>query len=705
MGEINNAANDSPGLRHRSPYFCRSGNMTFKQFFQAMVCFLQGFRLGLVLFGFMFFGQLAAQEAPGPPKAPTAASPTARKAPVSDEPLLFTFALTPEKSEGDVDTLPDPGFRMYNPARRPLIDYGTLGNLGSSARPLLYEVAPQQGFDFGIHAFDLYTLKSRDLRFYRNTRSFSEAFFSQGRNNLEAMLNARFARTFSDGANFSLDYRSINNLGQFNYQRDRHNALSAGLWVPKGKRYDVFLIFTKNVFRQQENGGIVSDTVFLGDQFQGPLAADINLPEGRAITRYDDQTLHLTQHFRFAGATVGKRALRATHTFEWGKLRYKFSDGDTLTGLELDSTFYGQFLVDTRGIRNFAVLHRYDNSFSINTFKAKKPGSPSDLLAIGLAHSFFKLNQEPSSYTFSNLFFTGNLKFSPSDRFQFSANAALGLLTNIGEYQLQGSIALGLGKAGQLRASLLSQRRPPSMFQERLFVSKREIWNNDFEKPVENTLAATYALPLIGFEATARTTLINNFLYFDQNGSPQQTGSPLQVLQLVLVENLKLGWLHLDNTVALQQANRSDVLRLPEWFSKNSLYVSGKVFKKRLLLATGFDFRMNSAFQPDGYHPMLGQFHLQDSIRQKPYPWVDVFLAFKVQSFRFSIRYENCYTWIDKTKVFYQTASYPQPFGALRFGISWRFMDNNQKGPGDDSGTGSGGNPSNPGINFGGRGF
>ena len=96
---------------------------------------------------------------------------------------------------------------------------------------------------------------------------------------------------------------------------------------------------------------------------------------------------------------------------------------------------------------------------------------------------------------------------------------------------------------------------------------------------------------------------------------------------------------------------------------------------------------------------------LQDSITQKPYPWADVFLAFKVQSFRFTIRYENCNTWFDKTKVFYQTARYPQPFGGLRFGISWRFMDNNERGPGEVDSGNSGGNPNTGGINRGGRGF
>lgn len=665
--------------------------MAYQPFIHRMINFFPTPCRCLYLFALLGSGHLFAQELPAPNFPQDSIG--ARKAVETNEPLLYSFAHSPEKSEMAADTLPDYAFRMYDPARRSAIDYGTIGNLGSSARPMLYEVAPQRGFQLGFNAFDLYTYRPTDLRFYKNTRSFSEAFFSQGSNNLQAMLNARFARTFSDGSNLSVDYHSINNLGEFNYQRDKHNALSAGLWVPRGKRYDGFLIFSKNVMRQQENGGIVSDTVFTGEQFQGPLAAAINLPEGRAYTRYDDQAIQLTQHYRFTGGNTGKRTLRATHTFEWSKQRFKFSDGDTLVGLRNDTSFFGNFLVDERGIRNFIGLQRFDNSFTINTFKAKKAGAPSDLLALGLAHSFFKLNQEPNDKTFSNLFLTGNVNISPSERFLFSANAALGLLTNIGEYQLEGSLVLGLGKAGQIRGTLLSQRRPPSLIQQTLFVSQRLLWSNEFEKPVENRLSATYALPLIGLEATARTSLLNNFIYFDQNGEPVQTGASLQILQFIVKEHVKLGWLHLDNTFALQQANRSDVFRLPKWFTKNSLYVNGKVFKKRLLLSTGVDFRMNSAFQPDGYQPLMGQFYLQDQATQQPYPWADIFLAFKVQSFRFFMRYEHITRWWDKSQVFYQTAKYPQPFGGLRFGISWRFMDNNEKGSAEKSN--ETGNPGN----------
>jgi hypothetical protein len=111
----------------------------------------------------------------------------------------------------------------------------------------------------------------------------------------------------------------------------------------------------------------------------------------------------------------------------------------------------------------------------------------------------------------------------------------------------------------------------------------------------------------------------------------------------------------------------------------------------------GIDFRVNQAFRPDGYQPVTGQFHIQDSLRQIIYPWLDAFVAFKVSSFRFFIRMENLGNFWNNSAVFYQTAYYAQPFRAIRFGINWRFMDQNMKSNNPTNGSGtSGRNSSRP---------
>ncbi len=609
---------------------------------------------------------------------PTAASRTSRRVARDTTPLLFSFALAPERAYPSGDTLPNESFRQYNPTRRQAVDWGNLGNLGSAARPLFFDSPARRGFDLGYHSYDLYRLKANDLRFYRNTRTFSEVFFSQGRTQFDGTLNARFGRTFSGGANFSMDYRTINNKGQYRYQRDKHNALALGLWIPVGDRYDGFLIFCNNINRQQENGGILSDTVFGTGELAGPSAAEVRLPGQRAITRDADQTLQLTQHLKFTGlgdSSGSKRVFRATHTFAWSRERFKFSD----VALDKDSNYFKPlFFTDTRGLRNYVQVNRVDNTLLLNTFKSKNKGRPSDVLSVGLRHSWFKLQQEPlADSSFSNLFATGDIAITPSERFAFTAQGDLGLLNNFLEYNLRGDLTLGLGRFGQLRGSLLSQRRPPSLLHQRLYVTQRLVWKNDFQKPVETTISATYALPWAGVELTARTHLVSNYLYFNQQGAAAQTTAAVQVQQFLATGNFRLGHFHLDNTVALQQTSRTDVLRLPTWFSRNSLYYSGKIFKKRLYFDAGTDFRTNAAFSPDAYQPLTNQFHLQDSLSQQPFIWLDLFASFKVQTFRFFFRYENIGTWWDKKSVLYHTAYHPQPFGGIRFGITWRFMDDN----------------------------
>ena len=219
-----------------------------------------------------------------------------------------------------------------------------------------------------------------------------------------------------------------------------------GIWYPVNPRYEFFLTYARNTDKQQENGGIVTDTVFGGGQFSGPIDAEIRLPDEQALTRHANWTLHWTHHLKLAGArdsVPGKRVLRASHTVEWSNRTFKFSDPGSSPGstLRSDSLFFDTFLVDRRGIRHFLQLQHLDNHFTFNTFKAKVAGQPSDVLALGLTHRLFILKQEPlADSVFSNLFLTGDLKINPSERFSLEATGKLGMLSNFGEYQVKGAL-------------------------------------------------------------------------------------------------------------------------------------------------------------------------------------------------------------------------------------------------------------------------
>lgn len=568
----------------------------------------------------------------------------------------------------DTDTLADSRFRMYDPARRRQIDYGNLGNLGTPARPLLFKPLLRLGFDSGIHGFDLYRIQPEELRFYTGTRAFSEAYFSRGASQDDGLLDVRYARKFSKDLVFSLDYRTINNLGQYRHQRAKHNALAAGLWVPMRKGYDVFVVYSKNVMRQRDNGGITTDTLFGGGSFSGPIAAPVRLPEEVANTRLSDQQLQVHQYVDFKRAA---RIFRGTHTLSINQNTWKFTDAP----LRSDSLFYGGFLVDRRGLRQYTHYKRLQNTLSIATFRNKKGGQSTDLMELGVTQSYFWMFQEPVDTGFSNLFLEGKITFAPSSTYKGWADFRLGLPGNFGEYRMESGIQARIGRAGFLTAGILSQRYPPDWASLRLFVSSRLVWENQLKKPAELHLWTTWKSKNGRLTLSGNVYHIQHYIYSDNNRLIAQSAEALQVFQAIGTWSFQWRALRMDHILAFQQTNLKLIFPYPSWFSKNSFYFDGRIFRRKLAFSAGIDLRVNASFQPEGYMPLSGKFHLQSEQTQLAYPWVDAFLSLKIQTFRFFLRAENLTSLFNNFQVYYQTAWHPQPFQSLRLGIGWRFRD------------------------------
>ncbi len=110
-------------------------------------------------------------------------------------------------------------FQQYDPARDRLLEYGTLGNLGSAHQPLFFQPRHYQGFDDGFHQFDLYQVYADQLRYYEIDRAFSDLFFTQGPTQNDVYFKGRFSRNFANGINYSLEYNRMKNLGVYNNQQ------------------------------------------------------------------------------------------------------------------------------------------------------------------------------------------------------------------------------------------------------------------------------------------------------------------------------------------------------------------------------------------------------------------------------------------------------------------------------------------------------
>ncbi len=368
-----------------------------------------------------------------------------------------------------------------------------------------------------------------------------------------------------------------------------------------------------------------------------------------------------------------KRAITLGHQIAYHSNRYLFSDTSP------DEAIYDEkYLTHDIGIRNYIRHQKVENDFRISTFKLRnnnnKVRKQRDLLEAGIMHTLHFVTQENEQRTLNNLFLHGRFNFNPKDRLKIKTYFHYGFLTNLGDYRLNGTLEYNLPTLGSLEVGLVQQAYSPSLIANRLILSETVVWENDFNKIFETSLKATLRVPRFDFEISGHYHLINNYQYFGDDGTPEQTGTAISVGQLMIKKHFKFWKLHLDNKIILQQNSSGSILRMPRLLTKQSFYFAGYLLKKALFSHVGVDFRLNDDFIGDAYFAPTGQFQLQNQQILRAYPLLDVFVDFKVKEFRFFAKYENLTrTWYPATA--FQTYLHPERYTAFRFGVSWRFLN------------------------------
>lgn len=571
------------------------------------------------------------------------------------------------------DTLLGEYFTQYDPIRKGPAPRAHLGNLGTPAVNLFFRAPFRQGFHLGFDAYDYLRKPLDSLLFYRTGQAYTRAIFSQGVNQENTALELEFGREFGSDLGLSLYYNRLNNQGAYIHQRAEMTAFAFGFWFkPSGKGYQAFLRYGSNVNLLEHNGGIEEEPEIL----EAPVAIPVRSES--AQTRYGTKEVGLIQHFRIfvAGERNGKRAgqLDLVHDFRYQQNAFKFFDENP----DPDSSFYGIFQTDQRGIRNVVDHQSVRNGLRLHFFTSLPPDSTGIRQQRlrwegGLMHTYHWWEQEPADSNLQNLFATFRLKWPIGKKGLLEGNAHLGLLANAGDYRIEGLWFLPAGNWGGLEARAISQRYAPGLMEQRLFISQRAFWENSFQPTLHNTLSAALSAFKGNVKLSGNYHLVNFLTYFDTLGIARQTGLPVSVWQLSAWLHLKIGPVHLENNILVQQASQ-DFLRLPSLYGAHSLYVQGMVFKKAMLARLGLDLRLTGDFTPYAFLPVTGQFYLQHTLQKPWQPITDAHLTFKVRKFRFLLRVENILPLLTQD-YYYLVAGYPVPQLTWRAGISWQFVD------------------------------
>lgn len=273
----------------------------------------------------------------------------------------------------------------------------------------------------------------------------------------------------------------------------------------------------------------------------------------------------------------------------------------------------------------------------------------------------------------------------------------------VGDYRFDGSLNLGLGRSSLLSISALSQANSPDL----IYYYNRGAYSwsvTDYNKTKIQRLTATFdfnnsylkiqnsnkvdstesksqnsIFKIQYSKLSLSSTLLSDNVWFDSQMRPTQGDATALLLQADLSAHLALGWFNIRTHQLVQHTSDNDVVRLPLFASKNSIFADFVLFKGALRTQIGVDLSYHTKYYADAWNPLLGAFYRQDGVQVGDYLVADLWLTLQVKRATIYLRASHLNAPIEKlaglTPSYFSLPHYPYENFSLYWGLTWRFFD------------------------------
>lgn len=552
--------------------------------------------------------------------------------------------------------------------------YQHLGNVGTAAKPLLYQFPYKIGARYGRNSFDRYAYDPETINYYDTRSPYSHLYYVQGQRG-ETVFEGIYARNITPRWNAGVAYQIITANRQIGVGDRRENGLIDGQAVKTfthfrsaDGKYDLFANFTHLNHEQVETGGIrprpgdTRDSLFRYEAAIGWL--------NQAASSERRNNYHLTHIYK-----LFKEDLKVYHTVDWRKQINDYEDGG-ITRSEDNSRnflFYPQVIFDTTRTDDQAFYRELQNEFGItgnnriSFFKAYiKQRSSKVQYAVFDTTNIVRESEYENSLT--QLLVGGQFRLNLLNRIQLLGDGEVQL---VDDYRLMAAARLFGFEVALARIS-----RSPSLFESR-YLSNHFIWDNNFENTATDQARFSYAGKLGGRQYLKLSTsysIINNLIYFNQDAVPAQLTRNQYLLEAQLAHHIRFGGMHFENFVAYTNTEQAEYIRIPEWLVNSKVYYQGKIYKDALYGQIGVEMNLQKGYLADAYMPVTQQFYLQNEFPIKTYPVFDVFLNADIKTLNVFLKMSHVNYELQEPGYFV-TPYYPGLRRSFTFGLKWMFFD------------------------------
>jgi len=538
---------------------------------------------------------------------------------------------------------------------------------------------------FGARSRHFNYLETEDIYYYEVptpwTRLTYKTAFEQGQ-----MLDAFFTVNLSKQFNFSIAYKGLRSLG--NYQ----NALTSSgnfrittNYKTKNDRYNARGHIVMQDLLNQENGGLMDEDIInftSGDEeFIDRSVFDPNLETAENVLEGKRFFLSHSYDLIKKKDSLNKNDLSIINTISFEDKYYQFYQdastidffGDNFTNNINDKVTLENFETKVGFSYRNNILGKINFNLDYTNINYGYGGVvllfPEELIPNRIKADFLGLSAGYSK-TIKNINLSGTASLNLSD--DFSGNFINGNL----DFKLNNDVLL----FGGINISSKLPNYNYLLYQSD-YINYN--WYNLGSYNNVNTQQINFGLKSKKFfNAYVDISNIDNYTYFnleetiDQNRiiKPQQYNSPLQYLRIKAQKEFKLGNFALDNTIMYQNVvSDDDVLNVPAFITRNTLYYSNQLFKKAMTLQTGVTFNYFTEYNMNGYDPLLAEFYTQNENKLGGFPRLDFFINAKIRQTRIFLKAEHfnsSFTGYD----YFSAPNYPYRDFTIRFGLVWDFF-------------------------------
>ena len=561
------------------------------------------------------------------------------------------------------------------------------------------EGQPYTTLDFGIKEFTAFPefgftgkhfsyLEVQDINYYHVATPFTELYFKT------VMEQGQCLETFitvntSDQLNFAVSYKGLRSLGKYQNQlTSTGNFRLSSSYNTKNKRYLLKTHFTAQDISNGENGGIVNQADFEGDlsEYENRARIPVFSEDAESLLKgnrfFVDHSFRLNKNESFGGIVL-------QHQFNYERKNYDYSqttlsttttaeNGSNVTFNRYGSSYVVSSISDVTNYnrmynklgasyatKDFGSLTFFGEGFQFNHYYNRVLVLEDQTIPASLSDEIMNLG---GAYHYQKNRWKGHLLVSRSITDQNLNNIEANVRYRMDSINSFTFTYQNINKIANHSYNLFQSS----------YVNYN--WFNNFKNEKINSIEAKAFTKW--FNASAQLTNITDMLYYSNDAtnprelilSPKQFGSSIKYVSVQASKEFKYGKFAFDNTLLFQQVDQSeDILNVPSFLTRNTLYYTDRFFKKALFIQMGVTLNYFTSYYANGYNPIVGDFYVQNQQEIGDFPMIDFYINAKIRTARIYLKAEHLNAAFGESN-YYNAPNYPYRDFMIRFGVEWNFF-------------------------------